>query len=47
MPESTEQIVEKWARCIMQKANIDPNNESKRLEIMNCIMLCFQELLER
>ena len=41
-----EEIVEKWARTIMCKANLDPNNEYKRLEIMNCLLLCFNEVLD-
>jgi hypothetical protein len=39
------EIVEKWAKCIMLKNKIDQNNEYKKLEIMICMMLCFQELL--
>lgn len=41
-----EPIVEKWALCIMQKNNIDKSNEYKKLEIMNCMMLCFKEMCD-
>ena len=41
---TTEKIVEKWALQIMRKTGQDPKNEYKKLEIMNCIMLCFKEV---
>lgn len=41
-----EEIVTKWAKCIMQKTGVNPEDEYNRLEIMNCMMLCFKELTE-
>ena len=41
-----KEIVEKWARLIMRKTGQDPENEYKRLEIMNYMVMCFQEMLD-
>ena len=46
MMTNSEKIVEKWARLIMRKTGQDPDDEYKRLEIMNCMLICFKEMLD-
>jgi len=43
---TSEEIVEKWAKCILVKFNWNPEDEYKRLEVMNAMMLCFHEMLQ-
>jgi len=43
---NSEEIVEKWALQIMRKTGQSPDDEYKRLEIMNCMLMCFKEMLD-
>ena len=42
---NNEETVKKWAECIMLKFDHSKTDEYKKLEVMNCMMLCFKEML--